>query len=248
MSGVPLVSLPWFEGPLDLLLALVHKNNIDIADLPIADLTGQYLEYLSQAEHLDMELGSEFAYMASMLIHIKSHCLLGRDPELAARQEDPRQELVRQLLAHDQLHRCVDDLDQRLESRKNTWTRSSMGDFAPREEPDEPDAPVNVLHVLRLARKALDVARTYKAVNPGESVTISEMVLWLEARILPLKAMPDARPLLEGWPDSDHRSTLFLAMLELAKQARIDLDQKECFGPISLIRVLPTGSKSSGLD
>ena len=89
MSCAPLISLPWFEGPLDLLLALVHKNNIDIADLPIAEITGQYLEYMGQAGQLDMELGSEFAYMASMLIHIKSQCLLGRDPELTAR-EQPR--------------------------------------------------------------------------------------------------------------------------------------------------------------
>ena len=233
----PSISLPWFEGPLDLLLALVHKNNIDIADLPIAEITGQYLEYMSQAGQLDMELGSEFAYMASMLIHIKSQCLLGRDPELAALEEDPRLELVRQLIEHEQLRRSVGYLDERLESTSKTWTRSSIADFAPLEEPIEPDAPVNVLQVLRLARKALDAARTYRVVNPPESVTVREMVLWLEDRIRPLQGIPDARPLLESQPDTDHRSALFLAILELAKLSWIALDQEECFGPISLTRL-----------
>ena len=93
---------------------------------------------------------------------------------------------------------------------------------------------MNVLQVLRLARKALDTARTYKVVNPPESVTVREMALWLEERIRPLNRMPDARRLLESQPDSDHRSALFLAMLEMAKQGRIGLDQKECFGRISL--------------
>ena len=237
MSGVHPISLPWFEGPLDLLLALVHKNNINIADLPIADITGQYLEYMSQAGQLDMELGSEFAYMASVLIHIKSQCLLGRDPELAARQQDPRQELVRQLLEREQLDWRVEYLDERLESSGNTWTRSSMADFAPLEEPPEPDAPVNVLQVLRLARKALEAARTYRVVSPPGSVTVREMILWLEERIRLLEGMPDARPLLESQPDADHRSALFLGMLELARQTRIGLDQQECFGPILLTRL-----------
>jgi segregation and condensation protein A len=237
MSGAPPISLPWFEGPLDLLLALVHRNNIDIADLPIAEITGQYLEYMSQAGQLDMELGSEFAYMASMLIHIKSQCLLGRDPELAAREEDPRQELVRQLLEHERLRRRMEYLDERLESSGNTWTRSSMADFHPLEEPAEPDAPVNVLQVLRLARKALDAARTYRVVNPPESVTVGEMVLWPVDRIRPLEGIPDARPLLESQPDTDHRSALFLAILELTKQAWIGLDQEDCFGSISLTRL-----------
>jgi segregation and condensation protein A len=239
MICAPPISLPWFEGPLDLLLALVHKNNINIADLPIAEITGQYLEYMNQAGQLDMDLGSEFAYMASMLIHIKSQCLLGRDPELASREEDPRQELVRQLLEHEQLHRSVEYLDERLESAGNIWTRSSMADFAPLGELVEPDAPVNVLQVLRLARKALEAARTYKAVTPPESVTVREMVLWLEERIRPNNSMPDARSLLENQPDTDHRSALFLAMLELAKQARIGLGQQECFGPILLTRLGP---------
>jgi segregation and condensation protein A len=237
MTGPPPISLPWFEGPLDLLLALVHKNNIDIADLPIAEITGQYLEYMSQAGQLDVELGSEFAYMASMLIHIKSQCLLGRDPELAVREGDPRQELVRQLLEHEQLNRSTEYLEETLESTAKTWTRSSIADFAPFEEPAEPDAPVNVLQVLRLARKALDAARTYRVVNPPESVTVREMILWLEERIRPVESIPDARRLLENQPDPDHRLALFLAMLELAKQAQIDLDQQECFGPFSLTRL-----------
>ena len=96
MSAGPEISLPRFAGPLDLLLELVRKNQIQITDIPIAAITRQYLDYLQQAEALDLELGSEFAYMAALLIHIKSRCLLATDPEVA--EEDPRQELVRLLL------------------------------------------------------------------------------------------------------------------------------------------------------
>src|SRR5689334_16242930 len=97
------ISLPRFEGPLDLLLALVRKHEVEIADLPIAEITRQYLEYLQQADELNVDLGADFIYMAALLIHIKSRCLLPPDPELRGREPDPREELVRQLLDHDQL-------------------------------------------------------------------------------------------------------------------------------------------------
>ena len=86
----PALSLPRFEGPLDLLLALVRKNEVDITAIPIAQITRQYLDYLESAAALDLDLGSEFAYMAATLIQIKSRLLLPPDPEIAAPRARPR--------------------------------------------------------------------------------------------------------------------------------------------------------------
>src|SRR5947208_13353379 len=90
-----------FEGPLDLLLDLIRKQDIDIYDIPIAKITAQYLEYVENMKHLDVEIAAEFIYMASVLIHIKSKLLLPRDPDAPPQaHEDPRNELVQRLLEH----------------------------------------------------------------------------------------------------------------------------------------------------
>src|ERR1700737_4266530 len=91
------VHLEHYEGPLDLLLDLIRKQQIEIKDIPIATITSQYLAYMEKARELDIDLGAEFVYMAATLIHIKSKMLLPRDPALAPEgetEEDPRQELV----------------------------------------------------------------------------------------------------------------------------------------------------------
>jgi segregation and condensation protein A len=92
-----------YEGPLDLLLDLIRKQQINIYDIPIAQITAQYLEYMQKAMELDIELSSEFVYMAATLIHIKSRLLLPRDPELEkiSPEEDPRKELVERLIEHE---------------------------------------------------------------------------------------------------------------------------------------------------
>lgn len=233
MKGPVAISLPRFEGPLDLLLELVRKNELEITDIPIAEITRQYLEYLRQAEQLDIELGAEFAYMASVLIHIKSRCLVARDPELAA-QEDPRQELVRMLLDHDQVRHGAEFLKQKLELAEATWSKSSIGDFEelPAVEPDA-SGEFNLLQILRLAKQALDAARTYEIVSPAESVTIEEMMRWLEERVA--AGPTDANQLLKQHT-GERRSALFLALLEMAKTGCIHVEQKDCFGPIAIWR------------
>ncbi|HEX7286669.1 MAG TPA: segregation/condensation protein A, partial [Candidatus Angelobacter sp.] len=91
-----------YDGPLDLLLDLVRKQDIDIYDIPIARITAQYLAYVENLKQLDLDVAAEFIYMAAMLIHIKSKMLLPRDPDQpAGEQEDPRDELVQRLLEHE---------------------------------------------------------------------------------------------------------------------------------------------------
>ena len=93
--------LEQYEGPLDLLLDLIRKQQIDIKDIPIATITQQYLDYINKAREMDIDLGAEFVYMAATLIHIKSRLLLPPDPAASPEeQEDPRTELVNRLLEH----------------------------------------------------------------------------------------------------------------------------------------------------
>src|ERR1044071_1000611 len=91
-----------YDGPLDLLLDLIRKQDIDIYDIPISTITAQYLQYLENLKQLDVNIAAEFIYMASLLIHIKSKMLLPRDPNVPdEQQEDPREELVQRLLEHE---------------------------------------------------------------------------------------------------------------------------------------------------
>jgi len=109
------VQLERFEGPLDLLLDLIRKQQIDIWDIPIARITAQYLQYMERAAELDIDLGAEFIFMAATLIHIKSRLLLPRDPELdeLAPEEDPRRELVERLLEHERFKNAAEMLQQK---------------------------------------------------------------------------------------------------------------------------------------
>ncbi len=234
MNPTIAISLPQFEGPLDLLLDLVRKNEVEITDIPIAEITRQYLEYLDRAKQLDIELGAEFAYMASVLIHIKSRCLVARDPELATREEDPRDELVRMLLDHDQVRQGAEFLKQKLEVAEATWSKSSIGDFQelPAVEPDA-SGELNLLQILRLAKQALDAARAYEIVAPRQSVSVEEMIRWLEERIA--DGRTDANQLLKQHT-GERRAVLFLGMLEMAKNGGIGLEQQDCFGPIRIWR------------
>src|SRR2546422_11063699 len=102
-----------YEGPLDLLLDLIHKQDIDIYDIPIARITAQYLAYVEKVRELDVNVAAEFIYMAAVLIHIKSKMLLPRDPDAPAAEDDPRSELVNRLLEHEKFKSAAQMLLQK---------------------------------------------------------------------------------------------------------------------------------------
>ena len=234
----PAVSLAQFEGPLDLLLALVRANRVDLTDIPIAQITRQYLAYLQQAESLDLELGSEFTYMAATLIQIKSRLLLPPDPELAAAEPDPRLALARQLLDHAQLRQAAEFLHQQMEIAGATWTKGALAEFtdpppADEQMPADPGA-INLLELLRLARKAVETARSHEMLQlDAPQATVEEMIAWLEER---LAAAPAERVSADGLfaqqAGVSRWAALFLALLELCKAGRIGLDQDGLFTPI----------------
>lgn len=235
MKTPPAISLPRFEGPLDLLLALVRQHQVEITDIPIAEITRQYLDYLQQAQRLDLDLGSEFAYMAATLIQIKARSLLPEDPAAASGEADPREELVRQLLDHEQLRQATEFLQQKLGTSQASWSHPAAEEANEAEgEEAQPDGTMSLFQVLELTRKALATARAHQTLQLSrEPVTVLEMIHWLEPQ-LPQTGYLLAEALLAEQETAERRSALFLAMLEMAKAGSLKIRQDGPFQPIHL--------------
>jgi segregation and condensation protein A len=238
VSQSPLnIHLEHYEGPLDLLLDLIRKQQIDIWDIPIARITGQYLQYLDQAAALDMEISSEFIFMAATLIHIKSRLLLPKDPELEklAPEDDPRRELVERLIEHERYKNAAEMLQQKRMIEENVWSPAQIGQFI--SDQDEPDLAVSLIDLVKTFEQVLDRARTRPVFQvANEDVSVPDMVTYLTA-------------LLRGKPRGDkfgvaglfgqQRSRramicLFLAMLEMVRMQAVVLVQDDAFGEIAL--------------
>ena len=142
MSSPLTFHLERYDGPLDLLLDLIRKQQIDIRDIPIATITAQYFAYMEKARELDIDLGAEFVYMAATLIHIKSKMLLPRDPALdeLAPEEDPRKELVDRLLEHERFKNAAEMLQQKRMIEENVWSNPQIQAFC-RKKTRIPDWP-----------------------------------------------------------------------------------------------------------
>jgi len=160
VSSLPLTfQVGAYDGPLDLLLDLIRKQQINIYDIPIATITSQYLEYMEKAASLDVELSSEFVYMAATLIHIKSRTLLPRDPELdkISPEDDPRQELVEKLLEHERLRNAAEMLQQKRVIEEAVWSNPRIQDFL--SEDDQPGLAVSLFDLVKTFQQVLDRAK-----------------------------------------------------------------------------------------
>src|SRR3990172_5351949 len=117
------IQLEAYEGPLDLLLDLIRKQEVNILDIPIARITGQYLEYLHKLEQFDIDISADFIFMAATLIYIKSKMLLPPDPLATEEQLDPRTELVHRLLEHEKFKNAAQMLQQKQQIEDHVWSR-----------------------------------------------------------------------------------------------------------------------------
>ncbi len=240
MSSQPLnFHLAQYEGPLDLLLDLIKKQQINIYDIPIARITAQYLEYMQKALELDIELSSDFVYMAATLIHIKSKLLLPRDPELdkMAPEEDPRQELVERLIEHERFKNAAEMLQQKRIIEDATWSNPQMEQFLAGDE--GPALAATIFDLVKTFQGVLDRAKFRPIYEIGkETVNVGDMILYLRDR---LTHMRRKEPLLASELFEVQRSRramicLFLAILELVKVQAVQLTQGEAFGDIGLER------------
>jgi segregation and condensation protein A len=236
VSSSPLnVRLDQYEGPLDLLLDLIRKQQIDIYNIPIARITAQYLEYLDQAAALDIELGAEFIFMAATLIHIKSRMLLPRDPELEkiSPEEDPRQELVRKLIEHERFKNAAEMLQQKRLIEENVWSNPQLHQFIAEES--EPELAVSLIDLVKTFEQVLNrlKARPTYQVN-DEEVTVPDMIRYVAALVRRSKGPISALKLFEQQRSRRALVCLLLAILELVKLQALTLTQEETFGPIAL--------------
>src|SRR5215831_15984610 len=138
-----------YEGPLDLLLDLIRKQDIDIYDVPIARITAQYLAYVEKMRDLDVNVAAEFIYMAAVLIHIKSKMLLPRDPLAPAEAaEDPRSELVNRLLEHEKFKSAAQMLLQKQHLEEAVWSNPAIREFM-NAEGTEPEMAADVIDLVK---------------------------------------------------------------------------------------------------
>jgi segregation and condensation protein A len=233
------VSLEQYEGPLDLLLDLIRKQQIDIYDIPIHQITQQYLAYLERAAELDIELSSEFVYMAATLIHIKSRMLLPRDPELEKMDptEDPRKELVDRLLEHERFKSAAAMLQEKRMVEEAIWSNPRLHEFQNDDEP--PGLAVTLFDLVKTFEQVLQRARTRPVFEvTTEDVSVPDMIRFLRRALeeAPRSNSVPLVPLFEMQRSRRAMICLFLAVLEMVKQQAIRLTQKELFGEIHVRR------------
>lgn len=237
VSSLPLnFHLEQYEGPLDLLLDLIRKQEIDIYDIPIARITAQYFEYIERAAEMDVELSSEFVYMAATLIHIKSRMLLPRDPELEkiAPEDDPRKELVERLLEHERFKTAAEMLQQKRVVEEAVWSNPQIQQFISDE--DSPGLAVTLFDLVKTFQQVLDRAKNRPVFEIGkEDVSVPDMIQYLGKLLQQKRKGPlSATELFERQRSRRAMICLFLAILELVKRQAVALTQADAFGDIGL--------------
>ena len=222
-----------YDGPLDLLLDLIRRQDIDIYDIPIAKITAQFLAYVNRLRASDMDVAGEFIYTAALLIHIKSKMLLPRAPagpeELG---EDPRRELVERLLEHERFRNAAQMLHEKQMLEAATWTNPGVREF--REDTGaEPEMAADTTDLVRIFRDILERARNRPILDLEEdTVTVNQMIQFL-ARRLTMEDRPVAlRRLLSHTRSERALIAMFLALLELVRLQAILLRQDRHFSEI----------------
>jgi segregation and condensation protein A len=232
----PPVKLAAYEGPLDLLLDLIRKQQINIYDIPIAKITQQYLDYLHMMEELNIDVAGEFIFMAATLIHIKSRLLLPPDPTAPPEeQEDPRADLVHRLLEHEQFKNAAEMLNSKRLVEDAMWSQAGLGEFA--EAEDEPGLAVSVFDLISVFREILERAKKRPPIQINrEEVSVAQMVEHVKRL---LHASPGPMRLEDLVGDYSWRRALialFLAVLELVRLRAVLLRQMDLFAPITVAK------------
>jgi len=229
------IELPNFEGPLDLLLHLIRKHELDVLDLPIAFITDKYLEYLGLMKELNLDVASEYLVMAATLAHIKSKMLLPRPPEdqddEVADEVDPRAELIRRLLEYQKYKTVAADLGQRAIAGRDVFSRGS-----PRLTVDgEPDlAQVSVFKLLDALKTIAErVGGSISLEVDAERISIQERIGGL-VDLLRERRRCRFDELFEGVTTSYDLVVTFLALLEMAKMRLASIYQTDHEEPIYL--------------
>jgi len=222
------IVLEAFEGPLDLLLYLIRKENLDIMDIQMAPLTRQYMEYVEAMHTTNLELAAEYLVMAAMLMEIKSRLLLPRPPSAAPIEDDPRAELVRRLLEYERMKKAAQGLDELPQVGRDViaisvWIEKAVSQRLP---------DVNSADLAEAWRSLLHRAR----LTAHHRVTREELSVRAHMSAI-LRALKERRVVEFGELFDPQRGVAvlvvtFLALLELARERLLEITQSAGFGPI----------------
>ena len=239
------VRLEIFEGPLDLLLHLIKKNEVDIYDIPISEITAQYLEYLDLMKEMNLNVAGEFIVMAATLLHIKSRMLLPR-PELPGLEDegpDPREELTQRLLEYQRYREASEALAGRTMLGRDVFPRGAMGpvEAAGREAALD----VSLFALVEALKEVLERAPSeYVIETDAERFTVSERMNHV-LEVLGGRGTVTFGTLFEDTASRAEMITTFLALLELARLLLVRLHQTED-GTIRVFAAAPEGASGRG--
>ncbi|MGA7636127.1 MAG: segregation/condensation protein A [Candidatus Acidiferrales bacterium] len=228
------INLPVYEGPLDLLLDLIRKQEMDIHNIPIAKITEQYLDYLHQIEKLDIDVSADFIYMAATLIHIKSKMLLPVDPLLAGEeQQDPRDELVHRLLEHEKFKNAAQLLYQKQQIEDHLWSHPDKSLYGGDEVQGE--LVVSLVDLVKTFQQVLERRKEVpKFELKHDQVSIAQMMDRLRHRLI---ATDDPVSLIEFFETCETKNAMIvalLAVLEMVRMQAVLLVQSDLFEDIRL--------------
>lgn len=223
------VFLDAFEGPLDLLLYLIRRQNLDILDIPIADITEQYMAYIELMQDLRLELAAEYLVMAAMLAEIKSRMLLPRPQVEDEEEHDPRAELIRRLQEYERFKQAAEDINEMPQVGRDVWP---VAVEAPHKHCEQTPPDVDLKEVLLALKDVLHRADLFSS----HQVTLDPLsVRERMSRILEATAKARFTVFTELFDISEGRQGVvvtFIALLELIKQQLIELVQADAFAPI----------------
>ena len=236
LEGYP-VKLANFEGPLDLLLHLIRKHEINIYDIPIVLVTKQYLDYIDLMQELNLDVAGDFLVMAATLIHIKSRTLLPRtDPTQEDPDEDPREALMRRLLEHQKYKAAAELLHERETLRSAQWTRPDGPITEIAGEAPEPEVEVDLFSLISAFRAVVERAKHRpKVYLPAEQIPIEDRIEQLMTRL----SETEACGFEDLFADVQTRAGLivtFLALLEMIRLKLVRVFQAGSVGPIRVYR------------
>jgi segregation and condensation protein A len=233
------VKLETFEGPLDLLLHLIRKNEVNIRDIPIALITAQYLQTIDLMQELNLDLAGDYLLMAATLIHIKSKMLLPR-PETAAavegEEEDPRDALVRRLLEHEKFKAAAGLLHEREQLRSAQWQRPDERIAEIAGDEYEPELEVDLFSLLSAFQSVIERAKHRpKVLLPAEQMPVEVRIDQLLARLSETVAC-GFEDLFADVHDRAGLIVTFLALLEMIRLKLVRVFQSGSFGPIRVYK------------
>ena len=245
--GIP-VKLEVFEGPLDLLLNLIEKNKVNIYDIPIVEITEQYLEYVNQIEKQDLDIVSEFLVMAATLIDIKTKMLLPKKVNEEGKEEDPREELVNQLLEYKKFRYIANELKgKQIEAQKSMFKPPTIP-----KEVEKYEEPVDIHalladvtlmklksifeEVMKRQREKVDPIRSKFGKIEKDEVSLVERISDIKKYALQYKKF-SFRVLLERQNSKMNVIVTFLAVLELIKGSVIRVEQEYIFDDILIYAI-----------